>query len=152
MPTRNGPPVGKSDVGAIGFEPTTPCSQSRCATGLRHAPIACWHSSLRGERWDLNPRPPGPQPGALTKLSYAHHCMRKLPIIKGKSHRLRSQLTPTPSICQGQLGLGFPVGNCYILYDENLPALHHAGASVPVYLFPVCAAVCAAHQFPAARH
>ena len=25
-------------VGAIGFEPTTPCSQSRCATGLRHAP------------------------------------------------------------------------------------------------------------------
>ena len=25
-------------VGAAGFEPATPCSQSRCATGLRHAP------------------------------------------------------------------------------------------------------------------
>src|SRR5271154_250901 len=25
-------------VGAAGFEPTTPCSQSRCATRLRHAP------------------------------------------------------------------------------------------------------------------
>ena len=25
-------------VGARGFEPPTPCSQSRCATGLRHAP------------------------------------------------------------------------------------------------------------------
>lgn len=29
-------------VGAPGFEPGTPCSQSRCATGLRYAPkIAC---------------------------------------------------------------------------------------------------------------
>ena len=26
-------------VGAIGFEPTTPCSRSRCATRLRYAPI-----------------------------------------------------------------------------------------------------------------
>ena len=25
-------------VGAIGFEPTTPCTPCRCATGLRHAP------------------------------------------------------------------------------------------------------------------
>ncbi len=25
-------------VGATGFEPATPCSQSRCATKLRHAP------------------------------------------------------------------------------------------------------------------
>ena len=25
-------------VGAIGFEPTTPCSQSKCATRLRYAP------------------------------------------------------------------------------------------------------------------
>src|SRR5215471_5512330 len=25
-------------VGAAGFEPATPCSQSRCATRLRHAP------------------------------------------------------------------------------------------------------------------
>ena len=25
-------------VGVAGFEPTTPCSQSRCATKLRHTP------------------------------------------------------------------------------------------------------------------
>ena len=25
-------------VGVRGFEPPTPCSQSRCATGLRHTP------------------------------------------------------------------------------------------------------------------
>ena len=56
-------------VGATGFEPATPCSQSRCATRLRHAPKKnprhCGAGKLWGERWDLNPRPPGPQPGAL---------------------------------------------------------------------------------------
>ena len=33
------PKSANSMVGARGFEPPTPCSQSRCATGLRHAPI-----------------------------------------------------------------------------------------------------------------
>ena len=28
-------------VGARGFEPPTPCSQSRCATRLRYAPPTC---------------------------------------------------------------------------------------------------------------
>ena len=28
-----------------------------------------------GERGDLNPRPLGPQPSALTGLSYAHHAL-----------------------------------------------------------------------------
>jgi hypothetical protein len=28
----------ESLVGAIGFEPTTPCAQGRCATRLRYAP------------------------------------------------------------------------------------------------------------------
>ena len=32
------PHAGLMVVGARGFEPPTPCSQSRCATGLRHAP------------------------------------------------------------------------------------------------------------------
>ena len=31
--------VGKQLVGVAGFEPTTLCSQSRCATRLRHTPI-----------------------------------------------------------------------------------------------------------------
>ena len=30
-----------TSVGATGFEPATPCSQSRCATELRHAPNNC---------------------------------------------------------------------------------------------------------------
>ena len=29
---------GFFQVGAIGFEPTTPCAQGRCATRLRYAP------------------------------------------------------------------------------------------------------------------
>jgi hypothetical protein len=28
-----------NSIGAIGFEPTAPCSQGRCATRLRYAPI-----------------------------------------------------------------------------------------------------------------
>ena len=27
----------------------------------------------------MNPRPPGPQPGALTELSYGHHVPRTVP-------------------------------------------------------------------------
>ena len=30
-------------VGAIGFEPTTPCAQGRCATRLRYAPTLSLH-------------------------------------------------------------------------------------------------------------
>ena len=45
-------------VGAVGFEPTTPWSQTRCATKLRHAPN--W-----GEWWGSNPRQPESQSGAL---------------------------------------------------------------------------------------
>ena len=42
--------VSTFSVGAPGFEPGTPCSQSRCATGLRYAP--------KNQRWrrDSNPR------------------------------------------------------------------------------------------------
>ncbi len=35
--------VSTFSVGAPGFEPGTPCSQSRCATGLRYAP--------KNQRW-----------------------------------------------------------------------------------------------------
>jgi hypothetical protein len=34
-------------IGAAGFEPATPCSQSRCATKLRHAPCHRVYSRLR---------------------------------------------------------------------------------------------------------
>jgi hypothetical protein len=37
-------------VGAIGFEPTTPCAQGRCATRLRYAPtsLVLSHYKRRG--------------------------------------------------------------------------------------------------------
>ncbi len=35
---RKCPFAGCSMIGTAGFEPATPCSQSRCATRLRHAP------------------------------------------------------------------------------------------------------------------
>ena len=44
-----------------GFEPTTPGSEDRCSVPLSYRRII-----RKGERWDLNPRSPGPQPGALT--------------------------------------------------------------------------------------
>ena len=44
-----------------GFEPTTPGSEDRCSCPLSYRRRIKW-----GERWDLNPRSPGPQPGALT--------------------------------------------------------------------------------------
>lgn len=37
-------------VGATGFEPATPCSQSRCASRLRHAPILLEYSFAQNER------------------------------------------------------------------------------------------------------
>src|ERR687897_3935459 len=37
-------------VGARGFEPPTPCSQSRCATRLRHAPRRPGMSITKGDR------------------------------------------------------------------------------------------------------
>ena len=41
--------VGRSVmVGARGFEPPTPCSQSRCAARLRHAPnLVCYSTITR---------------------------------------------------------------------------------------------------------
>jgi hypothetical protein len=45
-------------VGAIGFEPMTPCAQGRCATRLRYAPtlmasLILNHFQEAGHRWDL---------------------------------------------------------------------------------------------------
>ena len=38
-----------SIVGVTGFEPATPCSQSRCATGLRYTPKTFFRAG-KGER------------------------------------------------------------------------------------------------------
>ncbi len=52
-------------VGAIGFEPTTPCSRSRCATRLRYAPNRDgeWMPALPRNHVAL-----GRQTGSLTDL------------------------------------------------------------------------------------
>jgi hypothetical protein len=41
--------------------------------GTRRRPTCGFLAGQAGDRGDLNPRPPGPQPGALTELSYGHH-------------------------------------------------------------------------------
>ena len=54
-------PFGQEAViGAAGFEPATPCSQSRCATGLRHAPSV--KRNIPPCRRSCTPAP-GPGPG-----------------------------------------------------------------------------------------
>jgi hypothetical protein len=60
------PPVLWLDelVRAVGFEPTTSWFQARSAAGLRYA-LKSWTIQQ-----DSNLRPPGPQPGALLRLSY----------------------------------------------------------------------------------
>src|SRR2546423_12700980 len=64
-------------VRPLGFEPRTCGLRVRCsaieleARQPNEASRPCW-----GDRGDLNPRPPGPQPGALTELSYGHHVGR----------------------------------------------------------------------------
>ncbi len=54
-------------VGATGFEPATPCSQSRCATGLRHAPTGLPRD---GRGRSIRPDP-GPPVGAVPRKGRA---------------------------------------------------------------------------------
>src|SRR6266498_3494069 len=42
-------PASRGMVGVRGFEPPTPCSQSRCATGLRHTPVTTAEYTARAE-------------------------------------------------------------------------------------------------------
>ncbi len=38
-------------VGERGFEPPAPCSQSRCATKLRHSPLPIHPTGSSGQGW-----------------------------------------------------------------------------------------------------
>jgi hypothetical protein len=50
----SGPVLARSSmVGAEGFEPPTLCSQSRCATRLRHAPPDCYCCSAASLNWQI---------------------------------------------------------------------------------------------------
>jgi hypothetical protein len=55
----------RSVVGTRGFEPPTPCSQSRCATRLRHVPTATYHR--------LRPREYTVKPLGLTLEAFVHY-------------------------------------------------------------------------------
>ena len=52
-------------VGAVGFEPTTPWSQTRCATKLRHTPSGVDEGARTLDNRNHNP--------GLYQLSYNHH-------------------------------------------------------------------------------
>ncbi len=53
-------------VGAAGFEPATPWSQTRCATKLRHAPIIYMFMKFKWSgKPDSNRRHPAWKAGAL---------------------------------------------------------------------------------------
>ena len=52
--------------------PPTRRSTQRSIGGAAQAARGAHLRLKTGERRDLNPQPPGPQPGALTGLSYAH--------------------------------------------------------------------------------
>ncbi len=64
-------------VRPLGFEPRTCGLRVRCSAieleALVRREKLARLPPLWGDRGDLNPRPPGPQPGALTELSYGHH-------------------------------------------------------------------------------
>ena len=49
-------------VGARGFEPPTPASRTRCATGLRYAPITTYYD-FKGPKASLATHGHHPQPG-----------------------------------------------------------------------------------------
>src|SRR6267378_2091879 len=46
-------------VGVRGFEPPAPCSQSRCATGLRHTPPA--RGNVSAQEYIIRSAAPGPR-------------------------------------------------------------------------------------------
>src|SRR5574342_4224 len=60
------PPASRGLVGVRGFEPPTPCSQSRCATELRHTPVCPGEYTARPEA--RSRRGQEPLAGAATRL------------------------------------------------------------------------------------
>ena len=74
LPTELHPPVHpgapiRAVIGTRGFEPPTPCSQSRCATRLRHVPSTTL-LRLRLREYSV------PLPGSLTSRRFLHYTCR----------------------------------------------------------------------------
>ncbi len=68
-------------VGMTGFEPAAPCSQSRCATKLRHIPARCILLYI------------------MTKMANAAVALWSSNIVKGSYQNLK------PSVNQAMIGL-----------------------------------------------
>jgi hypothetical protein len=76
-PPGGGPAVLVVKVGAAGFEPATPCSQSRCATGLRHAPkILPNVLTQTAERAPRASQPRAPRPATEKTRRSALHLLK----------------------------------------------------------------------------
>jgi hypothetical protein len=54
----NDRPIRRSSVGAGGFEPPTPCTPCRCASGLRYAPMCRHYSPSMNQRQGNQPVAP----------------------------------------------------------------------------------------------
>lgn len=93
---------GNRNVRPLGFEPRTNGLRVHCSAvelealtglavyGAKRDPIHC--RTFWGERGDLNPRPSGPQPDALTWLSYAHHVVPQSAISSAHRHHFAIRL------------------------------------------------------------
>ena len=115
--------VSVTVVRPLGFEPRTNglrvhCSaveleahrsgSGRAVYGAHERPGH--HRTDWGERGDLNPRPPGPQPGALTELSYAHHGTRQsaTSAVAGRHHAMRAPQAGRRLVSAGRVPFGPP--------------------------------------------
>ena len=100
-------------VGAIGFEPTTPCSRSRCATRLRYAPILTIVGAFCSRTAHCRPDLPEYRSLVGNHITAAHPEGNFRKTQPPKSTRLSPPGTPTP-------------GPLYYPYAR--PLLHHAAA------------------------
>src|SRR5262249_33115375 len=84
-------PAAEEMVGVRGFEPPAPCSQSRCATRLRHTPL-----SVRLYHSYCPPRTAGPHPRDVRRLPHLSYCSPRTagPALRRPAARLAGEQPP----------------------------------------------------------
>src|SRR5713101_7039047 len=73
----------KALVGAIGFEPTTPCAQGRCATRLRYAPTCTARLILEDLPFIFHSRPRFQGPDCARTVHECGYCVMTVHIGAG---------------------------------------------------------------------